>query len=404
MSENNKQKIDIRELHSDTKEKIKKSYNALRRYGYWATIIILLVISIIFATLTIGDVYKMNDISVGDLIKKYEEAGHEISQKDKTIISDIVIEALSKDEIITYNEFDRFLERIQSYNYFDGDDEVRFDSIIFYLYTKTPQELLNFKDIEKWRLVLVIINAVLALLTTFTFMQTGIQDALNVDFIKEKRKELISVSEEAARKRMYANYYFNRVYADRLKHKRETVLLDNGLLYNTYFDEHGILRSDISISDDEKKILKNVLKLRIQKVSYDNLVNYGNSKNDEEKYRDIKEYQKSTGTKSIITKVAMVVLFTFVSVSLIVTSQNGKQVMLNLVSTIVAFVAGFLQYLNSYDFITNEYASNLDAKIRDLKAFVAWEIPKELLEVEVVENKENEEEKIEEKEVDKDEV
>ena len=48
-----KQKIDIRDLHSEGKEKAKKAYNALRRYGYWTAIVTLLIISILFATLTI---------------------------------------------------------------------------------------------------------------------------------------------------------------------------------------------------------------------------------------------------------------------------------------------------------------------------------------------------------------
>lgn len=382
MSENNKQKIDIRELHSEGKEKARKAYNALRRYGYWTAIIILLIVSILFATLTIGNVYKRNDITLDEIINFYQEAGHELSPEDRVIISDIIMEAFSKDEIITYNEYDDFFERIQSYNYTTQEGKmVRFDSIIFYIYTKTNQQLLSFQYIEEWRLSLIIINTILAVLTTLTFMKTGIQDGLDVDFIKAKRKELIGVSEQAARKRMYSNYYFNKVYLSRLKNRRETLLLDNGLLYDKYFDDKGILKEGVEISEDEHKVLKQVMKIKIESISYDKLVNYGNTKHDEEKFYDIKEYQLKRGTRSIVLKVIMVMMFTFVSVSLIVTAQNGKQIMLNLVSTIVAFVAGFLQYLNSYTFITDEYSVTLDTKIRELKAFNEWEVPQHLIDL-----------------------
>lgn len=401
MSENNKQKIDIRELHSEGKEKARKAYNALRRYGYWTAIVTLLIISILFATLTIGNVYQRNDITLEEIVNLYQESGHDLLPEDRVIISDIIMEAFSKDEVITYNEYDDFFERIQSYNYTTQEGKmVRFDSIIFYIYTKTNQQLLSFQYIEEWRLALIIINAILALLTTLTFMKTGIQDGLDVDFIKAKRKELIEVSEKAARKRMYSNYYFNKVYLSRLKNRRETLLLDQGLLYDKYFDEKGILKEGVEINEDEHKILKQVMKIKIESISYDKLVNYGNTKHDEEKFYDIKEYQLKRGTRSIVLKVIMVMMFTFVSVSLIVTAQNGKQIMLNLVSTIVAFVAGFLQYLNSYTFITDEYSVTLDTKIRELKAFNEWEVPQHLIDlhnrVEFIEEELiiNEEEKI----------
>lgn len=382
MSTQEPKKIDIRDLHSEGKEKARKAYNALRRYGYWTAIIILLIVSILFATLTIGNVYKRNDITLDEIINFYQEAGHELSPEDRVIISDIIMEAFSKDEIITYNEYDDFFERIQSYNYTTQEGKmVRFDSIIFYIYTKTNQQLLSFQYIEEWRLSLIIINTILAVLTTLTFMKTGIQDGLDVDFIKAKRKELIGVSEQAARKRMYSNYYFNKVYLSRLKNRRETLLLDNGLLYDKYFDDKGILKEGVEISEDEHKVLKQVMKIKIESISYDKLVNYGNTKHDEEKFYDIKEYQLKRGTRSIVLKVIMVMMFTFVSVSLIVTAQNGKQIMLNLVSTIVAFVAGFLQYLNSYTFITDEYSVTLDTKIRELKAFNEWEVPQHLIDL-----------------------
>lgn len=400
-----KQKIDIRDLHSEGKETVKKAYNALRRYGYWTAIVILLIISILFATLTVGDIYKRNDIDLEDILQKYEDTGHELTRHDKIIIADIVMEAFSRSEIVTYNEYDKFLERIQTYNYIDVDGNmIRFDTVIFYLYTKSRQELLDFTAIEQWRLALIVINTILALLTTITFMQTGLQDGLNVEFVKDKRKELIEISEKAARKRLYANYYFSRVYLSRLRSKREIYLLDNGLLYDRYFNDEGILKDDVKITKEEEKVIRGALKIKVDKISYDRLVNYDNNKEDEEKMRDIKDYQMTTGTRTIILKILMVAVFTFVSVSLIVTSQNKQQILLNLVSTILAFVAGFLQYLNSYTFVTDEYSATLDTKIRELKAFVEWEVPLDIREEidasRIIEKEEVVDENTEEKEVD----
>lgn len=371
-----KQKIDLKEAYSEGKKELKHAYNNLRRYGYWSMIVILLLVSIIFATLTIGDVYKLNAITVDEIIDQYVNSGHVLKPEDRVIISDIVIEAFSKDEIIDYIQYDKFLERIQSYNYVDIEGrQVRFDSIIYYLYSKTPQKILDVRNIEEWRMALLITNSTLSLLMAFTFMKTGIQDSLNALPIKEKRKELIEVSRKAAKKREYADEYFAMLHLNKLKSKREAELLDKGMKYDKYFDEYGILNQNIEVSDDESKVLKHVLQINVNRISYDKLVNYGNSKKDEEVFRDIKDYQVSTGAKRIALKTLLVILFTFVGISLIVTAQNGRQIMLNLVSTVIALVAGFLEYLNSYTFVTDEYSETLEFQIRELQAFVEWEVP-----------------------------
>jgi len=372
-------KIDLKETYSDAKKEIKQIYNNLRRYGYWSMIVVLLIISIVFATLTIGDVYKLNDITTDEIIEQYVKSGHILRTEDRVIISDIVIEASSKDPIIAYNEYDKFLERIQMYNYIDNEGrQVRFDSIIYYLYSKTPQKILDIRNIEEWRMALLVTNSTLAVLMAFTFMKTGIQDALNAQPLREKRKELIEISRKAAKKRIYADEYFSRLHLNKLKSKRETELLDKGMQYDKYFDEYGILNEDIKVSEDESKVLKAVLKINVNRISYDKLVNYGNSKKDEEIFRDIKEYQLSTGARNIVIKTLMVIMFTFVGVSLIVTAQNGRQIMLNLVSTVIALVAGFLEYLNSYTFVTDEYSETLEFQIRELQAFVEWEVPNDI--------------------------
>jgi ABC-type multidrug transport system fused ATPase/permease subunit len=372
-------KIDLKETYSDAKKEIKQIYNNLRRYGYWSMIVVLLIISIVFATLTIGDVYKLNDITTDEIIEQYVKSGHILRTEDRVIISDIVIEASSKDTIIAYNEYDKFLERIQMYNYIDNEGrQVRFDSIIYYLYSKTPQKILDIRNIEEWRMALLVTNSTLAVLMAFTFMKTGIQDALNAQPLREKRKELIEISRKAAKKRIYADEYFSRLHLNKLKSKRETELLDKGMQYDKYFDEYGILNEDIKVSEDESKVLKAVLKINVNRISYDKLVNYGNSKKDEEIFRDIKEYQLSTGARNIVIKTLMVIMFTFVGVSLIVTAQNGRQIMLNLVSTVIALVAGFLEYLNSYTFVTDEYSETLEFQIRELQAFVEWEVPNDI--------------------------
>ncbi len=380
MPDKKKNTIKLVDSYVEGKKRTKHMYNRLRRFGYWAIIAILLAISVVFSTLAIGDVYKLNDISVEEIINLYETSGHIVTPKDKTIISDIVIEVNSKEDIIDFNEYNNLFERIQSYNYENSDgDEVRFDTIMFYLYTRTNQKLFSLQTIEEWRLALIIINSILALLMTITFMKTGIQDGLNVKELKDKRKELIDISMIASKKRLYADYYFNKLYLNKLSGKRETLLLDAGLLYTNYFDEDGLLKKDLELNEMEEKALKKVLSVKINKLSYDKLVNHGNVKGDNETHRDIDEYQKTTAIYKIIVKIVMVMIFTFVSVSLIVTAQSGRQILLNLVSVFMSFIAGFLEYLNSYTFIVDEYSETLDFQIRELSAFVEWDVPKHLI-------------------------
>lgn len=374
-----KHKIDLRDTYATTTKNIKKhSYNFLRRYGYWAMIFILFILSIIVSTLTIGDVYELNKLSSSEVIKLYEESGHVVSPTDRVIISDIVVEAMSKDLVIDYNQFNDFLKRVQTYNYELDGVQVRFDTITFYLYTKTKQDIFSFQSLEEWRVALISLNAMLALLTTITFMQTGIQDALGVEFIKDKRKELVNVSKEAAKRRLYAEEYFERLYFTQLKTNRQNLLLGNGMKYEVYFDENGTLKDGLHLQKSERQVISQALRIKIHKLSYNKLVSVSSSHREKDKRRDIKEYKTSSGIRSIVLKILLISMFTFVSVSVIVSSQNGMQVVLNLISSIMAFVAGFLEYLNAYTFITDEYSETLDEQIRELTAFTQWKIPEEV--------------------------
>ncbi len=381
MGEKPEKKLNLQEEYTRAKKEGKKyTYNWLKRYGYWAMIVILFTLSIVFSMITIGDVYERNDVSYTDIVKMYEDSGHIISNNDKVIISDIIVEAFSKDKVIDYNEYNKFAERVKSFNYVNSDGvPIRFDVITFYLYTKTNQEFLSFQKMESWRIALVSMNAALALLTTFVFMKTGIQDALNVEDVREKRKELTNKSSIAAKKRLYAEHYFDRLHKNKIESKRRDKLLNNGMKYEVYFDEEGILKKELMVNSQEKKVIQQALAIRAKKLSYDKLVNHSNNESETDKHRDIRQYQMTTGIRSITFKTIIVILFTFVSVSLIVTAQNGWQILLNLVSTIVAFVAGFLEYLNSYSFVVEEYVDTLDAQIRELEAFISWEVPEEVI-------------------------
>jgi len=214
-------------------------------------------------------------------------------------------------------------------------------------------------------------NGILGVLVTITFMQTGIQDALITPSLKKAKNDLRQVSTNAAKKRLLAEKYFSELYRHQLESVRRTELSLHGLIYEDYFNEEGRYKQG-EYSKVEQDILDEVLKIKVAQLSFDMLAtNVGNG-NDASKLIRIKDYTQKTALRSIIMKVIVIVFFTFVSVSLIVSARTPWQVFMHLISTIFMFAAGVLEYLNSYSFIVEDYVETLNSKTRHLESFLAY--------------------------------
>jgi hypothetical protein len=114
------------------------------------------------------------------------------------------------------------------------------------------------------------------------------------------------------------------------------------------------------------------LKIKVAQLSFDMLATNISNRNSVNKLIGIKDYTQKTAIRSIISKVVVIVFFTFVSVALIVSARTPWQVFMQLISTILMFAAGVLEYLNSYSFIVEDYVETLNSKIRHLESFVAY--------------------------------
>lgn len=381
MGEEKKQQIDIRDVYTEKSKSVKaQAVNWVKRYGYWSMIVVLFILAVLLSFITVGDVYQRTSKTQDELFTEYVASGHVLTEHDTLIIKDLITEAYSKDETIPYSEYDKFITNIQSYAYERQDGtNARFDSLAFYLYKKAPQKFIDMQDIPKWQIILIVLNAVLGILVTITFMQTGIQDALVTPGLKKAKDDLRQVSANAAKRRLLAERYFSKLYQRQLESVRRTELSLHGLIYEDYFNEEGRYKQ-AEYSKVVQDILDEVLKIRVTQLSFDMLAtNVGNG-TAVSKLISIKGYTQRTALRSIIMKVVVIVFFTFVSVSLIVSARTPWQVFMNLISTILMFAAGVLEYLNSYSFIVEDYVETLNSKTRHLESFVAYCEEEELLE------------------------
>jgi hypothetical protein len=371
MAENNK--IDIRDVYTDKTKSVKvQTVNFIKRYGYWAMIIVLFVLAILLSFITVGDVYQRMDLTEEEIFNQYVNSGHVLSEHDELIVKDLITEAFANDEIIPYYDYDKFIQNINSYAYdkLDGT-QIRFDSLIFYLYTKIDQQFINFEDIPKWQIVLIIMNGVLGVLVTVTFMQTGLQDALITPSLKEAKNNLSQASADASKKRLMAEKYFAMLYQQQLESVRRTELSLHGLIYEDYFNEEGRFKNS-NYDENIQKILNKVLKLKIAQLSFDLLATNIGTQNNVNKLIGLKDYTSKTAIRSIVSKIFAIVFFTFVSVSLIVSARTPLQMFMHLISTILMFAAGVLEYLNSYSFVVEEYVETINSKTRHLGSFISY--------------------------------
>lgn len=371
MAENNK--IDIRDVYTDKTKSVKvQTVNFIKRYGYWAMILVLFVLAILLSFITVGDVYQRIDLTEEEIFNQYVNSGHVLNEHDELIVKDLITEAFANDEIIPYYDYDKFIQNINSYAYdkLDGT-QIRFDSLIFYLYTKIDQQFINFQDIPKWQIVLIIMNGVLGVLVTVTFMQTGLQDALITPSLKEAKNNLSQVSADASKKRLMAEKYFAMLYQQQLESVRRTELSLHGLIYEDYFNEEGRFKNS-NYDENIQKILNKVLKLKIAQLSFDLLATNIGTQNNVNKLIGLKDYTSKTAIRSIVSKIFAIVFFTFVSVSLIVSARTPLQMFMHLISTILMFAAGVLEYLNSYSFVVEEYVETINSKTRHLGSFISY--------------------------------
>ena len=371
MDENNK--IDIRDVYTEKTKSVKvQTVNFIKRYGYWAMIVVLFVLAILLSFITVGDVYQRIDLTEEEIFNQYVNSGHVLSEHDELIVKDLITEAFANDEIIPYYDYDKFIQHINSYAYdkLDGT-QIRFDSLIFYLYTKIDQQFINFRDIPKWQIVLVIMNGVLGVLVTVTFMQTGLQDALITPSLKEAKNNLSQASADASKKRLMAEKYFAMLYQQQLESVRRTELSLHGLIYEDYFNEEGRFKNS-NYDENIQKILNKVLKLKVAQLSFDLLATNIGTQNNVNKLIGLKDYTSKTAIRSIVSKIFAIVFFTFVSVSLIVSARTPLQMFMHLISTILMFAAGVLEYLNSYSFVVEEYVETINSKTRHLGSFISY--------------------------------
>jgi len=368
------QQIDIRDV-SIEKVKSAKTHTVswLKRYGYWAMIIVLFVLGIFLSLITIGDVYQRTDLTEEEVYQKYISSGHIMTERDMIIVKDIIMEAYSKDEVIDFNEYERFVKNIQTYNY----EEVRFDSLSFYIYTKEAQEFINFRTLSKWRIMLVAVNSILGILATITFMQTGIQDALNTKKLKDGKKDLTQASMDASKYRLKGEEYFSKLYKNQLESVRRNELSVAGLIYEDYFDKDGRYIEG-KYAEPIQNVLNEALKLRVVQLSFDVLATSITANNkDVNNFNGINQYKSKVARKSIIMKTISIIFVSFISISLIVSAQSAYQAFMNIISIILMFTAGFLEYLNAYAYIIDDYSETLSSKERHLRSFISWcELPK----------------------------
>lgn len=373
MNEQKKQQIDIRDVYTETMKSAKiHAVNWVKRYGYWSMIVLLFILAVLLSFITVGDVYQRTNKTQEEVFAEYVASGHVLTEYDTLIVKDLITEAFSKDEMIPYSEYDKFIENIQSYSYERTDGtQARFDSLAFYLYKKVPQKFISFQEVAGWQIVLIVMNGILGVLVTITFMQTGIQDALATPALRKAKDALRQISTEAAKRRLFAEKYFSKLYQRQLESVRRTELSLHGLIYEDYFNEEGRYKQG-EYSKVVQDILDKVLKIKVAQLSFDMLATNISNRNSVNKLIGIKDYTQKTAIRSIISKVVVVVFFTFVSVSLIVSARTPWQVFMHLISTILMFVAGVLEYLNSYSFIVEDYVETLNSKIRHLESFVAY--------------------------------
>ena len=373
MDEQKKQQIDIRDVYTEkTKSAKTQAVNWVKRYGYWSMIVVLFILAVLLSLITVGDVYQRTAKTQEEIFDEYVASGHVLTEYDTLIVKDLITEAFSKDETIPYSSYDKFIENIQSYSYERADGtQARFDSLAFYLYKKAPQKFINLQEVPEWQMILIVMNGILGVLVTITFMQTGIQDALVTPSLRKAKEDLQQISSDAAKKRLLAERYFSKLYQHQLESVRRTELSLHGLIYEDYFNDEGRYKQG-EYSKGIQDILDDVLKIKVAQLSFDKLAtNVGNG-NGVSKLIGIKDYTQKTALRSIIMKVVIIVFFTFVSVSLIVSARTPWQVFMHLISTILMFAAGVLEYLNSYSFIVEDYVETLNSKTRHLKSFMAY--------------------------------
>lgn len=380
-----KVKINFKDEYVEKTGEIKRNLKAkIKSLGYWLSSAILLLIVVIISVVRVGDIYRRIDLIEGDInttalkIKAdYINSGYVLTPYEESLLMTVIYEGLAQPDVITDKAFEKLFDNVSKMT-IDKEDgtKVSFNSVLYLIYQRESQQIISFSQIESWQWIIISLNVVVGVLLVLTFIGAGVQEGLATDLITNKKEIQRNLSLKANKYRNLASDYFKQLYLAQLKYERSSILSNRGFEYSKFFTEDGGLIEDIDIKKIENKNLKQALKkclsLRLKTLSFAQVATLTEGGDDKERFYSINKYVAKKGISAGARKSIMSGLFSFVSVALVLSTQSTLQIVFGISCAVFMFVASYIEYLNSYAYVTSTYVSTIDLCILHLEGIIQY--------------------------------
>lgn len=158
---------------------------------------------------------------------------------------------------------------------------------------------------------------------------------------------------------------------EKLKQKRERILMGAGLRYATYFDEDGAPHTrDLSaLTKKQKKVYRKALRARITRLSTAALTCDGERVEDPFDFGETPaQYQRRTNLTDAISKVLMAVVFGYFGVAMVEDFDVASLVWRALYVALL-LALGVAKMMSAYLFVVDTYRGGIIKKINHLQAY-----------------------------------
>ena len=163
-----------------------------------------------------------------------------------------------------------------------------------------------------------------------------------------------------------------------LRLEKSKILASSGLKYSDYFTEDGVAKDFMLEKPTDKYRLKDwkrkhkaylkAVKFKIKPLTTTDLTTCSAKVTDPHDFgRDKDQYKREENAKNIISKLIMVFVFGWFTISMV--TADWANVLWKLFQVCVYVAVGVIQMVNSYFYMTDEYRNGLIKKIRYLQKF-----------------------------------
>ena len=251
------------------------------------------------------------------------------------------------------------------------------------------------EDITIWEIFL---NSFLAFCTSTALnnlynskaIKAGLSDQGVMDAARDHNERIDTITEDNAIDEL--DLWCRDANKKNYRNQRARILSKAGLSYSTCFTEDGEVKEvEIQVpgwrrikelgwrmwlirratAKRQIKAYSKAVYLKLSELSAGELTGEGGNRNDPYNLgRGISEYRKQVAVKNTISKIVLALVFGYMAVDLIA-NFSWLNLMVRAVQIAMFLIFGFVQYLNTVDYMTVEYKNRLVLKGRLLLKFLS---------------------------------